>query len=139
MKYTIKFVFVNKRLTYDSVMHNSNPGTFILLWWYGDTILIHIFKKLTHCQISKETLRDCYKSLKRFLISFEIWLLHDHIKQNVINSKRTFSKSVKYFVCSGFPIMELRLIIKQSGELNVWQTRELTTSSILIIQQFISQ
>lgn len=84
-------------------------------------------------------MRDCYKSLKRFLMSFEIWLLHDHIKQNVINPKRTFSKSVKYFVRSGFPIMELRLIIQQSGELNVWQTRELTTSSILIIRQFISQ
>lgn len=79
------------------------------------------------------------QKLKTFSDIFEIWLLHDHIKQNVINSKRTFSKSVKYFVRSGFPIMELRLIIQQSGELNVWQTRELTTSSILIIQQFISQ
>lgn len=91
------------------------------LWWCEDTILKPFFLSITLSNIYGDHAwfwgKWSYKSLKRLLISFEIWLLHDHIKQIVINLKRTFSKSVKYFVRSGFPIMELHFIIWLPGEL----------------------
>lgn len=112
---------MNKRLAYDSIMHNCNPGTFILsmmVWGYNPKTF---FLSITLSNIYGDHAwfwgKWSYKSLKRLLISFEIWLLHDHIKQIVINLKRTFSKSVKYFVRSGFPIMELHFIIWLPGEL----------------------